>query len=126
MQNSKSRQKRTFPFFFRFFSSCFRFLPHFLMNFPLFQLHEVATLELNELLLARSVIVLVLSLTKQNKTKTLLSSCPARQDTRTTALSCSDLIFDMNIFRCFIYIMETIYSQIGEESFSVNREIYDK
>ena len=44
MQNSKTRQKRTFPFFFRFFSSCFRFLPHFLMNFPLFRLHEVATL----------------------------------------------------------------------------------
>ena len=44
MQNSKIRQKRTFPFFFRFFSSCFRFLPHFLMNFPLFRLHEVATL----------------------------------------------------------------------------------
>ena len=44
MQNSKSRQKCTFPFFFRFFSSCFRFLPHFLMNFPLFRLYEVATL----------------------------------------------------------------------------------
>ena len=44
MQNSKSRQKRTFPIFSRFSSSCFRFLPHFLMNFPLFRLHEVATL----------------------------------------------------------------------------------
>ena len=44
MQNSKKPAKTYVSVFFHFFSSCFRFLPHFLMNFPLFRLHEVATL----------------------------------------------------------------------------------